>query len=196
MGKPPKALVTKERTIHMYAELWHASSCVLKAGQREPVGSAWQFLSSALLTAFAVEAYLNHVGPQIVACWESLERLPPLSKFDLLCELMRVEFKKGERPRQTIEALFEFRNTMAHGRTEVLTPEAKRRDINDRLDSYLGERPSAHWQRLIQTDDFAVRAREDVEEILTKVHAARPDPKEWLFSFGMGQFGATAVSQR
>jgi len=147
MGKPPKALVTKECTIHMYAELWHASACVLRAGQREPVASSWQFLSSALLTAFAFEAYLNHIGPQIVACWESLERLPPLSKFALLCELMKVEFQKGQRPRQTIEELIDFRNTMAHGRTEVLTPEDTHRDINDRPDLSLGERPQAHWQR-------------------------------------------------
>jgi hypothetical protein len=195
MSRPSKARVTKKRTIHMYAELWHASSKVLQTGQREPIASAWQFLSSALLTAFAFEAYLNHAGPQIIACWEALERLAPLSKFDLICELMQVEFKKGERPRQTLDELFEFRNTMAHGRSDVLTPKDVARDINNRLDDHLGKRPLADWERRIQSDIFAVRARIDVEQILKGLHAARPEPKEHLFSFGMGEAGASVSAE-
>jgi hypothetical protein len=103
MARPRKALVTKERTIIMYSEPWHASLCVLEAGRKEAHGASWQFLSSAVLTAFAFEAYLNHVGPKIVETWTGLERLAPLAKFDLLCELLKVRFEKGKRPRQTIE---------------------------------------------------------------------------------------------
>src|SRR5579872_224505 len=111
MARPRKAVVTKKRTVIMYSELWHASSCVLEVGRKEARGASWQFLSSAVLTAFAFEAYLNHVGPTIVETWVGLERLSPLAKFDLLCELLKVRFEKGKRPRQTIEELFEFRNT-------------------------------------------------------------------------------------
>lgn len=95
MPNPRKALVTKERTVYMYSELWHASSCVLEAGLCNPRGSSWQFLSSIVLTAFTFEAYLNHVGPQVIACWESLERLPPQAKFELLCESLGVQFPEG-----------------------------------------------------------------------------------------------------
>jgi hypothetical protein len=58
MARPRKALVTKERTIIMYSELWHASSRVLETGRSEPRGASWQFLASAVLTAFAFEARL------------------------------------------------------------------------------------------------------------------------------------------
>ena len=85
MRKSLKALVEKKRPVIAYSELWHASGCVLEAGLSEARGSTWQFLSSALLTAFSFEAYLNLVGPQAFSCWENLERLPPLAKFDLLC---------------------------------------------------------------------------------------------------------------
>lgn len=50
-AKPRKALVSKQRVIHMYSELWHASGCVLDAGIREQRGSSWQLLSSIVLTA-------------------------------------------------------------------------------------------------------------------------------------------------
>jgi hypothetical protein len=197
VSKPRKALVTKERTVHMYAELWHASSCVLEAGVLNQRCSSWQFLSSAVLTAFTFEAYLNHVGPQVIACWASLERLPPQAKFELLCETLKVEFPegRGKRPLQTIDRLFEFRNNMAHGRSETLKPKPIIRDVNDSLDSYLGQRPLTAWEQLIQDNVFAKRAREDVEAVLNRLHNARPEPKEALFTFGLGVHGATLIEE-
>lgn len=193
MAKPRTAIVTKERTIHTYSELWHASHCVLESGIREPRGSSWQFLSSAVLTAFALEAYLNHVGPTVISCWPELERLPPWAKFELLCETLKVRFPNGsgKRPLQTIVKLLEFRNTMAHGRSSDVKPKPELRDANEKLDAYLGQRPLADWERLIQTEKFSQRAREDVKLALEKLHSARPEPKEVLFSFGLGVHSAT-----
>jgi hypothetical protein len=79
MSKPRK-IVAKQRTVHTYAELWPASDCLLAAGIENPEGSTFQFLSSAILTAFAFELYLNHVGLGTFTCWEQLDRLPPWSK--------------------------------------------------------------------------------------------------------------------
>jgi hypothetical protein len=197
MAKPRKAIVSKKRTVHTYSELWHASRCVLEAGLREPRGSSWQFLSSAVLTAFAFEAYLNHVGPSLMSCWPQLERLPPWAKFELLCETLNVKFAEGvaERPLQTVVKLLNFRNTMAHGRSEEIQPKDEMRDVNDRLDSYLGQRPLADWERLVQTDAFAKRVREDTEVVLRKLHNARRQPKEALFAFGVGVHGAHFVGE-
>ena len=187
MTRPRKAVVTKERKVHTYAELWHASRCVLEAGIREPKGSSWQFLSCAVLTAFAFEAYLNHVGPTVISCWGQLERLPPWAKFELLCERLGVTFSSGtdRPPLQTVSELLEFRNTMAHGRSEDVRQAPTNRDVNANLDGYLGQRPLLHWESLIQNERFAERARTDVEVVLMALHNARPEPKEALFTFGM-----------
>ena len=173
--------------------MWHASDCVLKAGLAAQQGSTWQFLSSTVLTAFAFEAYLNHVGPTVFDCWEQLERLPPWSKFELLCETLDVKFPDGKvkPPLQTIVELLEFRNTMAHGRSIELKPKSELRDINDKLDADLGETPLAHWERLIKDSRFAENARKDVRQVLERLHAARPEPKEGLFTFGIGSHSAT-----
>lgn len=188
MALPPKAIVTKQRSIHMYSELWKASRCALEAGIHEPRGSSCQFLSSAVLTAFTFEAYLNHVGPTVIENWPELERQPPWSKFERLCEVLGVQFPEGpgKRPLQTIVKLLSFRNTMAHGRSEDIKPKLELRDANERLDVYLGESPLADWQRLIQTKSFAQRARDDLHLVLNKLHVARREPKERLFSFGLG----------
>jgi hypothetical protein len=198
MTKPAKATVIKTRTVHMYAELWRASFCVLEAGRRERCGSSWQFLSSAVLTAFAFEAYLNHIGPQVISCWSGPERLSPLEKFDLLCELMKVDFAGGKsaRPYQTVVELFEVRNVMAHGKTKSIKPHHETRDINNKLDSDLGQRLVAPWEKQIKTGDFAARAREDVEVVLKKLHTRLPKPKERLFACGMGINSATPIPMR
>jgi hypothetical protein len=177
----------------MYAHLWHASQCVLDAGEREQRGSSWQFLSSLVLTAFAFEAFLNHVDAHVIACWDEIERLPPLAKLNLLCEILNVDFPNGtaERPLQTIVELIELRNTIAHGKTEAVEQPPTRRDINDKLDRQLGDRPLQNWERRIKTGAFAKRAREDVEEALRRLHDARPQPKEALLVFGMGAHSAT-----
>src|SRR5262245_54462217 len=144
------AIVTRERDVRTYAELWHASGCVLEVGERERLGSSFQFLSSTLLTAFAMEAYLNHVGPTVLSSWSSLERISWRAKLDLLCELLKIKLPgKGERPLRTINELFRFRNTIAHGRTHSLEPPAERIDPKD-VDEYFNQRLLTDWEKLIE----------------------------------------------
>ena len=183
--------------MHAYAELWHASACVLRVGIEQPKGSSWQFLSSAVLTAFTFEAYLNHVGPRTIKCWSALDRLPPLAKLELLSEMLGVSFSEGPgaRPLQTVAKLMDFRNMMAHGRSVELDGKPEERDADNRLDAYLGVRLQTEWEKLIQTKDFAERAREDVEAVLKRLHAGRKDAKEVLFTFGLGRHRATAAKE-
>jgi len=48
-------------------------------------------------------------------------------------------------------------------------------------------------ESLVQTDTFAKRAREDVGDVLRRLHDARRDKKEPLFTFGTELYGATLV---
>lgn len=196
MAKPRKVVVTKQRTVHTYSELWHASDCVLALGIKNPEGSVWQFLSSVVLTAFAFEAYLNHVGAATFDCWEQLDRLPPWSKFELICEKLQVNFSEGQgvRPLQTVSRLLKFRNTIAHGRSGELKAKPATR-TTENYQSALNESLLSDWEQLVRTDEFAVRARQDVTAVLEKLHAARRDDKEHLFAFGMGFHDATLVDE-
>jgi hypothetical protein len=125
--------------------------------------------------------------------WNIVESCPPIEKFEHLCKALSVAFPdgKGKWPLQTIVELFEFRKALAHGKTKIAMEGPATRDVNDRLDGDLGKRPTLHWERLIATKDFAERAREDVEAALLELHAARPDPKEGLFAFGIGLHSAS-----
>ena len=196
MSKPRKVVVTKQRTVHTYAELWHASDCLLAAGIENPEGSTFQFLSSAILTAFAFESYLNHVGLATFTCWEQLDRLPPWSKMELLCEELGVAFPDGigARPLQTIAKLLNFRNTIAHGRLQEIKAKPIMRTTENYYSAY-HEELLTDWERLVQTDKFAKRAREDVRDVLQRLHDARRDKKEHLFTFGKELHGATLLDE-
>jgi hypothetical protein len=196
MPKQRKVIVTKRRSVHAYAELWHASNCVLTAGIENHQGSAWQFLSSLVLTAFAFEAYLNHVGAATFDCWKQLDRLPPASKLDLLCEELGVSFTEGHgaRPLQTINELLRFRNTVAHGRSAELEPKPLIRTAEN-YQTALDDRVLTDWEQLVQSETFAKCAREDVKAVCEKIHAARRDKKEHLFAFGLGSHAATFVDE-
>jgi hypothetical protein len=156
-------------------------------GEREVRGSSYQFLSSIILTAVSFEAYLNHVGASVSKSWKGLEPLSPSAKLDLLCELLRVDLPsdKGSRPRQTITELFNFRNALAHGRSETIQPKAEI-VAADALDLHFSRPLRKQWERSIQNADFANRAREDAKAIMTLLHNASPEPKEGLLSFGAG----------
>lgn len=193
MTKDPEVVVTKQRTVHTYSELWHASKCVLDVGLSNPSGCSWQFLSSALLTAFCFEAYMNHLGARHLPVWNALERLGPIDKMELLCHELDVQFplRSGGRPLQTVDKLFRFRNAMAHGKTMDLSYKPKTMTVND----YQVEHEKmllADWEVLIANSEFAQLAREDVLAVLTKLHEASGD-EDNLFSYGASHHSSTLV---
>src|SRR5262249_49163540 len=154
-----KARIEQTREVRTYAELWEASAVVFKAGLQKGTVPRWQFLSSILLTAFAFEAYLNHVEPKVVKGWKKLEkkRLSPKVKLDLICEVLEIELPK--RPRQTIKKLIKFRNTLAHGRSGELEAPTQFVPVTD-IDQHFKQNPlRTDWQMLIKDKKFAERAR-------------------------------------
>ncbi|MDO1494353.1 hypothetical protein HND72_07180 [Pseudomonas putida] len=193
MQKDTEVIVSKQRTVHTYSELWHASEGVLNVGLADPKGSSWQFLSSALLTAFCFEAYMNHLGARYLPVWNALERLSPLEKMEMLCHEFGVNFPQGMggRPLQTVDKLFRFRNAMAHGKTMDLNYKPKTMTVK----KYQAEHDKmllADWELLITNSEFAQRAREDVETVLKKLHETSGE-EDHLFSYGVSNHSSTLV---
>ncbi len=186
--KPQKAHVSKKRTVHTYAELWHGSRILLERAQAEPKGSKWLWMGSLFLTVFSFEAYLNHIGPKVFECWDSLEMLSPEGKLDIICENLGIFFFKDKRPRQTIHELIMFRNKLAHGST-VDVEENTSRDVDQYLDEFIGIRPLAFWEEYC-TEKNTIKAREDIENVLRLIHDKVKPENDFLFSFGMSLHSA------
>ena len=86
-------------------------------------GSFLQTMSSLVFSAFALEAYLNHLGQEKVPFWQEIERIGIMQKLRVLSAHLSVTSDPSARPLQTVRQLFKFRNFMAHGRGEYVTGE-------------------------------------------------------------------------
>ena len=91
----------------------------------------------------------------------------------------------GSDPLQTIGALFKFRDRIAHGRSERLSPKPKTVKWNGDIEDYFNTRPATEWEKHLVDDQFVRRAREQVEVALERLHERRTDEKEALFIMGM-----------
>jgi len=170
--KKPKIEVEKERQVHTYAELWYTSKVLLQKGIGEPDGSFHQFMASLVLTAFSFEAFLNHIGKKLFKshAWAAIERLSPKEKLHVIAELLNVQIDYGARPWQIIKTLFDFRNSIAHGKTVTLK-ESELVAMNDDFDRRFRSILLTEWEAHC-TRDNADRAREDVQTMIETLHKA------------------------
>lgn len=164
--------VKKERVVVTYAEMWHASNCLYKSGVENSSGCTYQFMASLVFTAFTIESYFNHIGPQLFRRnWKEFERLTPKGKLALVCDKLNITVNYGHRPWQILKRLFDFRNAIAHGKSTTVS------DIKTpSLESYnqygvpLGF-ALTDWEDY-STKENASKAREDVSRIINQIHAA------------------------
>ena len=169
MSSKRKVIISKERNVTTYAEMWHTSYCLLAKGQENKKMSVHQFRGSLVFTAFTLEAYLNHIGEKIFSCWKDLERLSPKEKLNVIAERLNVDVNYGKRPWQIMKELFQFRNDIAHGksikvRSERILPLEEYSD-----DDFKELFEKTRWEKYC-TEKNAIRAREDVKAIVEIMH--------------------------
>jgi hypothetical protein len=173
---------SRERNLITYSEHWHSSLTFLQLGIENPKGSYHQFLGSIIFTAFALEAFLNHVGESLFKSWADLEKLAPRGKINVIAEKIGLKVDFGAMPWQVVPEIFGVRNKVAHGRNELLQDE--RMLSVDSYDERMGEILRAPWQTYA-TRENAERARERVEEICKAVWAKAEFDERTLFRSGM-----------
>jgi hypothetical protein len=112
-------------TVHMTGEFWffpHGylngwANTLIQDAESVSAGAANYYRVSALLAVMSFEAYLNYVGERHIKDWP--ERKPWSKKLSLILEKCGLDSQRGEEPFSTLEKLFKYRNTLAHGRIAV-----------------------------------------------------------------------------
>jgi len=121
MGKPNKPFDGKGYTF-THAHLFGAAKRMLDSAKDEKnVRLKFYTMSSMLFSAITMEAYLNFLGNILLRCWKEIEyKLSPKAKLTLIEEILEVNLDFGNRPFQSFNELFKYRNWMVHGRTEEI----------------------------------------------------------------------------
>ena len=146
----------------------------------DPRGSTYTIIGSLTLTAFAFEAYLNHIGIKKLGLWDESERMGVMDKYHGVCGKLGLTPDFGRRPYQTLRRLFSFRNAVAHGKTE----EVEEKKIVSADSDPHEHAPTTFWQKCL-TLEFSKRAHDDVEKIIEELHYKAGGDERGPFVHGM-----------
>lgn len=137
----------------------------MQTAQERLRGNLYTALSSLLLRAFTFEAYLNHLGERHLKLWDARRHLRWFDKFSTICRHLNFAPDTLARPYSTLRPLFDFRNLMAHGKSEAINEEI---EVNSRdADRYYW--PLTKWEKFC-TFENVERAKEDVTAVILELH--------------------------
>ena len=117
VNTPPRAGTV---TRFAFADCLLGSASLLITAESQKEGSGYCCIGAVLLSAFAVEATLNHIGEIANPSWDD----PPVSwetKLQSLEGVFTFQVDRSRRPFQSVKELLMFRDMMAHGRTITTT---------------------------------------------------------------------------
>ena len=73
------------------------------------------------MSAFSLEASLNHIGTKLFPFWKDVEKkLSPESKLNFICHELKLKPNFSKRPYQSFKSILKFRNKLAHGKTKTV----------------------------------------------------------------------------
>ena len=159
------AIYTGKRDVRTFAELSHAADMLMQTAQEHRKGNLYTALSSLLLRAFAFEAYLNHLGERHLNLWDASKQFRWFEKFKKICQRLNFTPDKSARPYSTLRPLFNFRNLMAHGKSETINEE---REVNSQdADKFFW--PLTKWEKFC-TSENVKKAKQDITAIIRELH--------------------------
>lgn len=154
-----------QREVRIFADLNHAASVMIKKGNENAQGSRYTNMAALLFSAFTFEAYLNHLGQQRIEFWSRIDSMRVMDKYACLCKNLGISPDFSKRPHQTLTALFHFRNSVAHGRTQIIK---NKKAVSFKDDPWFHS-PKADWEEYC-TGKNAKRAKKDVEIVIVELH--------------------------
>lgn len=87
--------------------------------EKDTEGVYFPMMGALVFSAFALEAKVNFIGWKVLhGGWP--ERANLREKIDLLRVILPLDLRWGERPLQTFAKLKKFRDTLAHGKPEIV----------------------------------------------------------------------------
>jgi len=166
MGKR-KLPVSTERNVYTYVYLHKAAIWALEQAEGTEEGKFYNCMSSIILSAFCIEAYLNHIGSELLPYWdeEIKKGLSTQNKLKIICHHLNLAPDFSRRPFQTFKQIMRFRNLLAHATSEKISDQGTQ-IVNDGVRVIL---PKTWWEQHSNLQ-IAKRWLADTESIITAIH--------------------------
>ncbi len=154
-----------QRTTYPYVYLHEASYYSLQEAIENEKGSFFKLMNSMLSATFSMEGYLNFVGEKKISDWNKKERqLGREGRLKVLLQELGMHPNMSERPFQTYNELFIFRDALVHSRVADLTLTGSLEDYEEHP-----PKPLPEWEKLINLQS-AQRFFDDTSQMIRLMH--------------------------
>lgn len=155
--------------ITTYNWMMKSARIALDAARATEDGQFFNAMNVLVYSAFAMEAFFNHLGTHLDKNWESKER--KISKYQKLrdfnsCLGLNRDLKKE--PYSVVFDVFDFRDSLAHGRTEEIEKQETVELTEDERRSYM---IGSKWMDSCTLDN-AEKAFLSIEAVITEFYKA------------------------
>lgn len=158
-----KKKVLVRYTNRSYDHFYNLTYYSLKQAEEQEKLRFYNSMITMVFCAFAIEAFLNHLGAQIISDWESIERKINIhEKIKLVYKTENLTINKNKEPLCYLYMIFDYRDEIAHGRTlstseyQIINPDG------------FPEMPTAGWEKMT-TLQKAKDFRKYTMEIITSL---------------------------
>lgn len=171
--------VTFDGKTKTFAVLKHIARHLHDSANERREGSMLNLQAASVFLAFTFEAYLNHVGEEEIPFWNEIERIPYDAKLRVLAKHLKLKIDRGQPPFQLIGELFKLRNSLAHGRTQVIDVSYETDAAPDRDDSW----KIHEWEKI--TKEKVALYSTSVNDATELINKARSRPDRYLWNQGI-----------
>lgn len=168
MGKR-KISVSAERNVYTHSYLYSAAEWALEQAEETEEGRFYNCMGSIILSAFCIEAYLNHIGSILLPYWdeEVKKGLSIHNKLKIICHHLSLVPDYSRVPFQSFKNIVKYRNLLAHAITENISYQG----TQIFSDGELMRQPETWWEK--HTDlKTAKRWLTHIESMIIEIHKA------------------------
>jgi hypothetical protein len=176
-----------KKTVYPHVVMRSAATSALQLAEDVQDGSYYQCLLACLATAFAVEAYLNFLGEQLLPKWGAdHEKKAPKDKLKAIAKKVAFDVPYKSVEYQAFTDVFALRNALAHGKVESISGSWDAKEAGNASVIAL-ELPWEKFGELKTASDIHKRCI----KLVKAVHAASGAPGQ---AFGASMHGIAQIS--
>lgn len=181
----PSLHVSGSHETNTFVYMWLGARHMLDMAKQTTEGRLYTCIASLMFSAFMLEAYFNHLGSLRNREWDKVERkYPKLEKYKMFAEAAGVGVDLNIYPQKSLVELFNFRDSMAHGKTTTGGI-----DIELEIEaSIIPAFPTTEWQSFA-TPENAERLLVDAVSLIKEIHRACGYQDDPFAKAGEGLYG-------
>lgn len=161
---------TETTTTNTYVSLYANASIALDEAIKIKDGQFYKTMTSLIFTAFTIEAYVNHMLKDKSKNWKETEKHTSLEKVYELYDILGINLDKSKRPIQSLQRMFDFRNMLAHGKTDTVIKRFKiKKNIQNISQKDLIDNSKSKWEKLNTLENSKIFFA-DMEYVIKLLH--------------------------